>query len=112
MPSPEPILRSFSSLPSLSLGTTAAGTAKIPYRGMAGGVLFTNAVTGATTITWHVAYDEASTPVPLIDASGNSVTTSIVQGRGYEFPAAAYGAVVVCPVINTGSATVAATLKS
>ena len=106
------ILRSFSQIPAGAVGTTAATAYRIPYRASAGGLLFINSLVTGTTITWHVCSDDGVTPGPLCDASGNAVTTPVVAGKAYDIPAAAYGAVQVCAVINAGTCTAQAVVKA
>lgn len=88
----------------LALTASASTSAKIPYRTMAGGILFVTSLSGASaTVSWYVAPDDQTTPVALADASGNAVTTPVVAGKGYEFPGSAYGAAIVVPVLSTGT---------
>lgn len=96
----------------VSLTAAAATSARIAYGTMAGGLIFVTAVSGAASISWHVAADNNTTPVPLADAAGNAVSTPIVAGRSYEFPGALYGAQVVVPVLNAGTATAVINLKA
>jgi len=106
------ILRSFSQIAPGSVGTTPATAYRIPYRASAGGLLFINTLVTGTTISWHVAYNDGDLPVPLCDASGNALTTTVLAGRAYEIPGAAYGAVQVCAVINAGTCTAQAVVKA
>ena len=96
----------------VSLTAAAATSARIPYGTMAGGLIFVTAVSGAASINWYVASDNNTTPVALADAAGNAVSTPIVSGKSYEFPGALYGAQVVCPVLNAGTATAVINLKA
>jgi hypothetical protein len=106
------IQRENSTFGPVSLTASAATSARIPYRTMAGGVIFVTAVSGAASISWFVAPDDNTTPVALADAAGNAVSTPIVAGKGYEFPGSLYGAQVVCPVLNAGTATATINVKA
>lgn len=107
------IQREFSVQTSVSLTASAATSGKIPYRTMAGGLLFVTQLSGASaTVAWYVAVDDQATPVALADAAGNAVTTPVVAGKAYEFPGSTYGAHVVVPVLSTGTGTGTITLKA
>jgi hypothetical protein len=78
---------------------------------MAGGVVFTTAVSTATKITWHAAPDTASTPLPLIDEFGSAVETTVIASRAYAIPSACYGAIVLVPVTDAGTITMNVSVK-
>lgn len=106
------IQRENASFGPISLTASATTSAKIPYRTMAGGLIFVTSVAGATSINWYVASGDEATPVALADASGNAVSTPIVSGKSYEFPGSLYGAQVVVPVLNAGTATATVNVKA
>lgn len=112
MPNPSPIIRFTDSVTGLALAPISGTPARIPYRGVAGGLLFLDTLVTGTTITWYVAYTEGDTLVPAADTSGNALTTTVSAGKAYEIPGSLYGAAQISPVLNSGSGTARATLKS
>lgn len=95
---------------SLSLTNSASTTAKIPFGPAAGGVIIVDAVSGAASINWYVAFGPELTPVPL-NADGAAATTAITVSNAYPIPDAAFGAPFVVPVLNAGTATIRVSLK-
>lgn len=95
---------------SLSLTNSASTTAKIPFGPAAGGVIIVDAVSGAASINWHVAFGPELTPVPL-NSDGAAATTSITVSNAYPIPDAAFAAPFVAPVLNAGTATIRVSLK-
>lgn len=96
-----------------ALTASSATTSPIPYRSAAGGVLFVDAAAGgATTITWWAAPEPGKSASQLFDASGNAITTAIAVGTSRSIPDALYGAHMLVPVLNAGTATVTFTGKS
>jgi hypothetical protein len=112
VPNPSPISRHSFLVPNLSLAPIGGTPPRIAYRGVAGGMLFIDTVSGATSVTWYVSHDESGSLVPAADASGNALTVNIVAGKAYEIPGSLYGAIQISPVLNAGTATGKATLKS
>ena len=114
MPIPEPIARHSYSASGLNLATTAGTLPRIGYRAAAGGLLFVDTLTGGATytITWYVAFTPGGTLVPAADTSGNALTTTVSAGKAYEIPGALYGAEEISPVLNNGTGTARASLKS
>jgi len=90
---------------------SAATSPKIPFGSAAGGVLIVDAVaSGATTLTWHVAFGQELTPRPL-NADGAGVTTTIAANNAYALPDALFGAPFIVAVTNAGTATFRVSVK-
>jgi hypothetical protein len=93
------------------VATNSASTSpKIPFAAAAGGVLIVDAVSSATTITWHVAFGPELTPVPL-NADGSGVTTTIAANNAYTLPDALFAAPFIVAVTNAGTATFRVSVK-
>lgn len=87
------------------VATASASTSpKIPFGNVAGAVIIVDAVSSATTITWHVAFGQELTPVP-VNADGAGVTTAIVAGQAYVVPDALFASPFIVAVVNAGTAT-------
>ena len=114
MPSPAQITRYSVQLPALNLGVITDTPTKITYTGFAGGLLFVDTLTGGSTytITWYAAFTEGGSLVPVADTSGKALTTTVTAGKAYEIPGSLYGATQIAPILNSGSGTARATLKS
>lgn len=113
MPNPSPIIRYPYTMPSMVANVAGGAPARIPYGGAAGGVVFVTAKdAGATTLTWHAAFEPGGTLYPAADAAGNALTVTILAGRAYEIPGALYGAMEIVPVTNSATATIVVNLKS
>ena len=100
---------------SYSITNSASTSARIPFGAAAGAILLvpTGSITGGTTsLTWFVATDGAMTPLPLRDAAGLAVTTSIAAGNSYALPDALFAAPFVIPVANQGSVAAILCVKS
>jgi hypothetical protein len=95
-----------SSVTSEITATNSASTSpKIPFGSAAGGVIIVDSVaSGATTITWNVAFGPELTPRPL-NADGAGVTTTIAANNAYSLPDALFGAPFIVAVTNAGTAT-------
>lgn len=89
---------------------SAATSPKIPFGAAAGGVIVVDSVSSATTITWHVAFGQELTPVPL-NADGSGVTTTIAAGNAYVLPDALFAAPFIVAVVNAGAATFRVSVK-
>lgn len=94
------------------VATNSASTSpKIPFGSAAGGVLIVDAVaSGATTITWHVAFGQELTPAP-VNADGAGVTTTIAANQAYVLPDALFAAPFIVAVTNAGTATFRLSVK-
>jgi hypothetical protein len=91
--------------------TNSASTSpKIPFGAAAGGIIVVDAVSSATTITWHVAFDAEVTPRP-VNADGAGVTTTIAANQAYVLPDALFGAPYIVAVVNAGTATFRISVK-
>lgn len=114
MANPASIIRYLASVSGLTLATSGASPSRIGYQGLAGGLLFVDTLTGGATytITWYVAFTPGGTLIPAADTSGNALTTTVTAGKAYEIPGSLYGAIEICPVLNNGSGTARASLKS
>jgi hypothetical protein len=100
-----------SSVTGTIVATNSASTSpKIPFGAAAGGILIVDAVSSATTITWHVAFDVELTPRPL-NADGSAVTTTIAANNAYTLPDALFGAPYIVAVVNAGTATFRVSVK-
>ena len=111
---PTSISRATFSIDGLNLAVSGGSPSRISYRGVAGGLLFVDTLTGGATytITWYAAFTEGGTLVPAADTSGNALTTTVTAGKAYEIPGSLYGAVQIAPVLNNGSGAARATLKA
>jgi hypothetical protein len=89
---------------------SAATSPKIPFSSAAGGVIIVDAVSSATTLTWHIAFGPELTPVPL-NADGSGVTTTIAAGNAYTLPDALFAAPFIVAVTNAGTATFRMSVK-
>lgn len=92
---------------------SAATSARISLAGYAGGMVFVEAITGASdTISWYVAksLDGADT-WSVRGSDGSQLTTAVVNGRAYAIPEALYGAQFIVPVMGNGDATLSVTVK-
>ena len=68
---PQKIERLNSVSGSITATNSAATSPKIPFGAVSGGMLHVSAVSSATTITWHAAFGQEETPVPVnADGSG------------------------------------------
>lgn len=101
-----------SSVISQIVATNSASTSPpIPFGAMAGGMIIVDAVaSGATSITWHVAFGPELTPRPL-NADGAAVTTTIAVNNAYTLPDALFGAPFIVAVTNAGTATFRVAVK-
>jgi hypothetical protein len=95
---------------SVTATNSAATSPKIPFGAVAGGMIHVSAVSSATTITWHVAFGQEETPVPL-NSDGAAVTTTIAASNAYALPDALFGAPYIVAVVNAGTATFRASVK-
>jgi hypothetical protein len=89
---------------------TAATSPKIAFGAVSGGMLHVSAVSGAATITWHVAFGQEETPVP-VSADGSGVTTAIAASNAYTLPDALFGAPYIVAVVDAGTATLRVSVK-
>lgn len=94
---------------SVSAAVTATNSAstspKVPYGAVAGGMIIVDSVaSGATSITWNVAFGQENTPRPL-NADGAAVTTTIAANNAYTLPDALFAAPFIVAVTNAGTAT-------
>lgn len=100
-----------SSVTGTIVATNSASTSpKIPFGAAAGGILIVDAVSSATTITWHVSFGPELTPVPL-NSDGSGVTTTIAASNAYTLPDALFGAPYIVAVVNAGTATFRVSVK-
>ena len=94
-----------SSVTTAVVATNSASTSpKIPFGAAGGGMIIVDAVSSATSITWHAAFGPELTPVP-VNADGSGVTTAIASGNAYALPDALFGAPYIVAVTNAGTAT-------
>jgi len=105
------ITREFLTTTSIVATNSASSSPRVQFAAMAGGVAFVTAVSSATKIVWHAAIDAASTPVPLLDSAGAAVETPVTAGKAYALPDATFGASILCPVTDAGTATITVALK-
>lgn len=89
----------------ISLTASSSTTARIPF-GSSGGAMFSvEAVSGATSINWYVAFGAELTPVVANDGT-SAVTTTISVNTAYPVPDALFAAPFLVPVLNSGTATI------
>lgn len=88
------------------IATNSASTSpKIPFGAAGGGTIIVDAVaSGATSITWHVAFGPEQTARPL-NADAAAVTTAIAANNAYTLPDALFAAPFIVAVTNAGTAT-------
>lgn len=102
---PNKIERHNSVSASVTATNSASTSPKIPYGAVAGGMIIVDAVaSGATSITWNVAFGQELTPRPL-NADGAAVTTTIAANNAYTLPDALFAAPFIVAVTNAGTAT-------
>lgn len=101
-----------SSVTSQITATNSASTSpKIPFGAAAGGVFIVDAVaSGATSLTWHVAFGPELTPVPVNDGTAD-VSTTIAANKAYSIPDACFAAPFLVAVTNAGTATIRLSVK-
>lgn len=107
---PNKIERLSSTTRGLTLTNATATTACIPYGAVAGGMVHVLAVNGATKIVWHVAYDPHGPAFSVSDGYVAQVT-NISSLTSYPVPDACYAAPYIFPVVDSGDATVAISVK-
>lgn len=92
--------------------TNSASTSpKVPFGAAAGAIIIVDSVaSGATTLTWHVAFGPELTPVPL-NSDGSGVTTTIAANNAYALPDALFAAPFIVAVTNAGTATFRISVK-
>jgi len=101
---PNKIERLSSVADSVTATSSASTSPKLPFGSAAGGIIIVDAVSSATSITWHVAFGPELTPRPL-NADGSAVTTTIAANNAYTLPDALFGAQYIVAVTNAGTAT-------
>jgi len=114
---PNKIERTSLQTQSLAITASSGTTARIPYRGHAGGMMLITSVTSTpASVSWFVASGPDSTLIPLLDNSGAAVTTTIASTNSYlnayAIPDEAFGAPFLAAVANTGSINAILNLKS
>lgn len=93
------------------VATASASTSpKIPFGAAGGGMLFVDAASSATSVTWYAAATQESTPVP-VNVDGAGVTTTIAAGNAYALPDGLFGAPFLVAVTNAGTATFRVSIK-
>lgn len=108
---PNKIERHSSVIDTVTATNVAATSPKIPFGASAGGILIVDAVaSGATSITWHVAFGPELTPRPL-NADGAAVTTTIAANNAYTLPDALFAAPFIVAVTNAGTASFRISVK-
>lgn len=82
---------------SLTCASTAAtGAGRFPYGPFAGGLVYIDAVSGATAIEWHAARTQDDTGVKVY-VDGSALTTAATVGA-HPIPDALFGAQFVVPI--------------
>lgn len=93
------------------VATASASTSpKIPFGAAGGGMLFVDAASSATSVTWYAAASQEDTPVP-VNADGAGVTTTIAASNAYALPDGLFGAPFIVAVTNAGTATFRVSIK-
>jgi len=108
---PNKIERLSAVIDTVTATASASTSPKIPFGASAGGILIVDSVaSGATSITWHVAFGPELTPRPL-NADGAAVTTTIAANNAYTIPDALFAAPFIVAVTNAGTASFRISVK-
>lgn len=101
--------RFHTTIPSVTIDTTAAACEEIPFGSYAGGEIFFG-TTGVSTLTWWVAEKMGGTYVAAYDEDGVAVTQTVSSSKAYPIPSALFGAAAL-KAVGDVAGTMAVSLK-
>lgn len=79
------------SIDSVSVGTTVASSATIPFGDFETGRVHVPVGSALATLTWHASLSSDGVYLPARNESNTAVTTTVVAGQSYPIPAALVG---------------------
>lgn len=93
------------------VATNSASTSpKIPFGAAGGGMMFVDAASSATSVTWYACATPLDSAVPVY-SDGAGITTTIAAGNAYALPDGLFGAPLLVAVTNAGTATFRLSVK-
>ena len=91
----------------LNLTSDATTTHGIPMRLAAGACVMVDSLDGATSLTFHVKEDAASTTAyELSDAAGQPIVQTLTAGIAFQLPTDTFAAGYIALATNAGTAVV------